>query len=61
MDKETIEAKKCCAICNHLYNKEKCPLYNVYNEASSCGTYDFDEKAKYVVFCHEFGLNEKLD
>ena len=60
MAENKIETKKCCAICEQLYNKEKCPLYNVYQTAEDCGTDDFQNSAKYEVLCRKFELLEKL-
>lgn len=55
-----IKVKKCCALCDNLYNKEKCPLCDVYCSARNYGDETFDTEAKYKVCCPLFVLNEKL-
>jgi len=56
-----ISVHKCCHICNNLYDKEKCPLYNVYNTAACCGDSTFDDSAKYRIVCDEFELSKKFN
>lgn len=55
-----IKVKSCCALCDNLYNKEKCPLFEVYNSARNYGNETFDTEAKYKICCPLFVLNEKL-
>lgn len=52
--------KKCCAICEHLYNDLTCPLYHTYSTANECGDYNFDNNAKYKTSCLNFKINNKL-
>lgn len=54
-----VEIEKCCAICDNLYNKEKCPLCQVYSTATDCGCDVFDEDAKYLIVCKKFVLHKK--
>ena len=54
---EKITVRMCCALCNNLWNTEKCPLYEVYEAASRYGDSTFDDKAKYSVRCDDFLLN----
>ena len=55
-----IKLKPCCALCDNLYDKKTCPLFEVYNSASNYGDETFDIDAKYKVCCPSFVLNEKL-
>ena len=56
-----ISVHKCCHLCNNLYNREKCPLFNVYNTATDYGDSTFDDSAKYRVVCDEFELSKKFN
>lgn len=58
---EEISVRKCCHICDNLYNKEKCPLYNVYNTAANYCDSTFDVFAKYRISCDEFELSKKFN
>lgn len=55
---ETINVKKCCALCQFLYNRDKCPLCGVYNYAAECGNDEFELKVKYEIFCGHFELHK---
>lgn len=57
---EEISVHKCCHLCYNLYNKEKCPLFNVYKAAAYYGDSTFDDSAKYRVVCDEFELSKQL-
>jgi hypothetical protein len=56
-----ISVRECCHICDNLYNKEKCPLFKVYNKATYYGDSTFDDSAKYRIVCDEFELSKKLN
>lgn len=56
-----IRVHQCCHLCDNLYSKEKCPLFNVYNRAADCGDSTFDDSAKYRVVCDEFELSKKFN
>ena len=56
-----IRVKQCCALCDNLYNNEKCPLFSVYNAARNYGDETFDTEAKYKICCQSFILNKKLN
>jgi len=60
MEIEQIKVKPCCALCNNLYDKEECPLCDVYVAAGSYGEESFDTTAKYQVYCPSFVLDERL-
>lgn len=57
---EKVELRKCCAICEYLYDKDECPLFQTYQMAEDCGTYNFSERAKYMVSCSKFKVNDKF-
>lgn len=52
------EVKQCCAVCEYIYNKEKCPLYNVYKDSEYNDI--FKPKGQYKMVCDEFKINSKL-
>ena len=52
------EVKQCCAVCEHIYNKEKCPLYYVYKDSEYNDI--FKPKGQYKMVCDEFKINSKL-
>ena len=52
------EVKQCCAVCEHIYNKEKCPLYYVYKDSEYNDI--FKLKGQYKMVCDEFEVNSKL-
>ena len=52
------EVKQCCAVCEHIYDKEKCPLYYVYKDSEYNDI--FKPKGQYKMVCDEFQLNSKL-
>lgn len=56
-----ISVHECCNLCDNLYNKEKCPLYSVYNTADYYGDSTFNDSAKYRVTCDEFELSKKFN
>ena len=56
-----IRVKQCCALCDNLYNDEKCPLFRVYYAAGNYGDETFDTDAKYKICCQSFILNKKLN
>lgn len=56
-----ISVNKCCHLCDNLYNKEKCPLFNVYNSAAYYGDSTFDDSAKYRIVCDVFELSKKFN
>lgn len=58
--KDYMSVHKCCAICEHLYDELKCPLYHTYSTANEYGDYNFDNNAKYKTNCLNFKINNKL-
>lgn len=46
-----VTINKCCAICEHLWDKNVCPLYETYNAACEVGQETFDEWVKYRTCC----------
>lgn len=56
MKKEEI--KQCCAVCEYIYDKEKCPLYYVYKDSEYNDI--FKPKGQYKMVCDEFKINSKL-
>lgn len=52
------EVKQCCAVCEYLYDKEKCPLYDIYNDSDyNCV---FRDTGKFKMVCDEFQINSRL-
>lgn len=49
-----VTIKECCAICENLYDADKCPLFKTYNCAAEYCVDDFDKVAKYHVCCEKF-------
>ena len=52
------EVKQCCAVCEYIYDKEKCPLYYVYKDSEYNDI--FKPKGQYKMVCDEFQINSKL-
>lgn len=52
------EVKQCCAVCEYIYDKEKCPLYYVYKDSEYNDI--FKPKGQYKMMCDEFKINSKL-
>lgn len=52
------EVKQCCAVCEYIYDKEKCPLYYVYKDSEYNGI--LKPKGQYKMVCDEFEVNSKL-
>ena len=56
-----IRVRKCCAVCDNLYNDKKCPAFRVYYTAGNCGDETFDNEAKYKIYFESFILSKKLN
>ena len=46
-----VTINKCCAICQHLWDKDVCPLYETYNAAREVAQETFDVVSKYRMCC----------
>lgn len=57
---DTVTINKCCAICEHLWNKGKCPLYETYKAAREVAVEAFDEWVKYRMLCVDFKLHRQF-
>lgn len=58
----TVTINRCCAICEHLHNQVKCPLYQTYSIAESEANQAFEIHAKYRVCCDTgFLLNKQFN
>lgn len=57
-----VTINKCCAICEHLHDQVKCPLYQTYSTAESEANQAFEIHAKYRVCCDTgFLLNKQFN
>lgn len=54
------EVKQCCAVCEYIYDIEKCPLYYVYRDSEILYNNTFMETGKYKMVCDEFQINSEL-
>lgn len=52
------EVKQCCAVCEYIYDIEKCPLYYVYKDSEYNDI--FKPKGQYKMVCDEFQINSKF-
>ena len=57
---DTVTINKCCAICEHLWDKGNCPLYETYNAARALSVDAFDEWVKYRTCCGNFKLHRQF-
>lgn len=57
-----VTINRCCAICEHLHNQLKCPLYDTYSTAESEANQAFERYAKYRACCDTgFLLNKQFN
>lgn len=57
---DTVTINKCCAICEHLWDRMKCPLFEICDLAKHLGIENFDEWVKYRTCCVDFKLHRQF-